>query len=167
MLVHAISFIFRSRDKADLTSEDSERSMISKYQNINVWRHWLMVNTFMMYKLCRTAVGRTPWYCPTLPALGRQVPSFEPAMLPGPAMHTKSQLQPSTHYSSRHTVKTSHRMMATLLSQMMRSLRSGAHSEQRPVCTLTTGSIPCHWRFSCWCTSDHFVKGTLNCMCNP
>ena len=125
--------------------------MSSKYQNIDVWRHWLMVN---MYR-------------PTLPSLGQQIPSFEPAMLPRPAMHTKSQLQLSTHYSSRHTVETSHRMMATPLSQMMRSLRSGAHSEQRPVCTLTTGSRPCHWRFSRWCTSDHFVNGTLSCMCNP
>ena len=59
------------------------------------------------------------------------------------------------------------RMMATPLSQMMRSSRSGAHSEQRPVCTLTTGLRPCHWRFSCWCTSDDFMKGTLSCMCNP
>ena len=146
VLVHAISFIYRSGGKADLTSEDRERSMSSKYQNIDAWRHWLMVNMFMMYKPCRTAVGRTPWYRPTLPALGQQIPSFEPAMLPRPAMHTKSQLQPSTHYSSRHTVETSHRMMVTPLSQMMRSLRSGAHSEQRPVCTLTTGSRPCHWR---------------------
>ena len=55
-------------------------------------------------------------------------------------MHTKSQLQPSIHYSSRHTVKTAHRMMATPLSLMMRSLRSSVHSEQRSVCTLTTAS---------------------------
>jgi len=48
VLVHAVSFIFMSGGKADLTSEDSERSMISKYQNIDVWRHWLMVNMFMM-----------------------------------------------------------------------------------------------------------------------
>ena len=52
VLVHAISFIFRSGAKADLTSEDGERSMTSKYQNIGVWRHWLMVNMFMMYKPC-------------------------------------------------------------------------------------------------------------------
>ena len=37
----------------------------------------------------------------------------------------------------------------------------------RPVCTLSTGSRPCHWTFSCWCTSDHFVRETLSCMCNP
>ncbi len=83
-----------------------------------------------------------------------------------PAMHTNSQLQPSTHYSSRHTVTTAHLMMAIPLGQMMKSLRSGAHSEQRPVCTLTTGSRPCHWRFSCWCISDHSVKGTSSSMCN-
>ena len=52
VLVHAPSFIFRSGGKADLTSEDRERSMTSKYQNIDVWRHWLMVNMFMMYKPC-------------------------------------------------------------------------------------------------------------------
>ena len=69
------------------------------------------------------------WYRPTLPALGQQIASFEPAMLPRPAMHTKSQLQPTTHYSSRHTVTTAHRMMATPLSQMMRYSRSGVHSE--------------------------------------
>ena len=32
VLVHAISFIYRSGGKADLTSEDRERSMSSKYQ---------------------------------------------------------------------------------------------------------------------------------------
>ena len=35
-----------------LTSDDLERSISSKYQNIDVWRHWLMANMFMMYKPC-------------------------------------------------------------------------------------------------------------------
>ena len=52
VLVHAISLIFRSGGKADLTSKDLERSMTLKYQNIDVLRHWLMVNMFMMYKPC-------------------------------------------------------------------------------------------------------------------
>ena len=26
--------------------------MTSKYQNIDVWRHWLIVNMFIMYKPC-------------------------------------------------------------------------------------------------------------------
>lgn len=118
----------------------------------------------------RIAVGLTPWYRPILPALELQSPSFKPAMLPRPATHTKSQLRPSTHYSIRHTVKTAHRRMATPHSQMIRRirpLRSGAHGEQRPVCTLTTGSRPCHWSYSYCCTFDHFVKGTSSSMWNP
>ena len=39
-----------------MTSEDYKRSMTSKYQNIHVWRHWLMVNIFMMYKSCHKNV---------------------------------------------------------------------------------------------------------------
>ena len=57
VLGHAISFIIRSGGKADLTSEDRERSMTSKYQNIDVWYHWLMANMFMMYK---------PYICVTI-----------------------------------------------------------------------------------------------------
>ena len=56
VLVHAISFIFRSGVKADLTSEDRDRSVTSKYQNFDVWCHWLMVNVFMRYKPCNTSV---------------------------------------------------------------------------------------------------------------
>ena len=41
LVVHAISSIFRSGGKADLNSVDRERSTTSKYQNIDVWRHWL------------------------------------------------------------------------------------------------------------------------------
>ena len=32
-----------------LTSEECERSMTSKYQNIDIWHHWLMINVIMMY----------------------------------------------------------------------------------------------------------------------
>ena len=58
MLIHAIRFIFRSggTGKTDVTSEDRERSMSSRYQNIDVWCHWLMQNAFMMYKPCNKSV---------------------------------------------------------------------------------------------------------------
>ena len=39
VLVHAISFIFRSGFKADLTSDDLERLVTLKYQNVDVWLH--------------------------------------------------------------------------------------------------------------------------------
>ena len=80
----------------------------------------------------RTAVGQTPWYRLTLP-VEQQTPSFELAMLPRPGMHTKSQLQPPTHYFSRHTVKTADWMtVVSRHSQMVKSFKSGAHSEKRP-----------------------------------
>ena len=82
-------------------------------------------------------------------------------------MHTRSQLQAFTHSSNKLTVKTAHPMILMPCNQIVRLLRSGAYSEQRPVSTLTTGLRPYHWNFSCCGTSGHFVKVTSSCTWNP
>ena len=66
----------------------------------------------------------------------------------------------SIHSSNKRTPKTAHLMTQRHCNQIVRLSRNGAHSEQRPVSTLTTGLRPFPWSFSCCGTSGHFVKVT-------